>query len=164
MSRSHHHATILAVIGILVGLTISSCSGAALSTPTPSESNVGNFQTCEGFVCLDSIGEMTDVGGLAERIEVINVGSIRSLSAAGAIDNCLIEVSRPLPADGSPDPGASLSVSLVKFETSELAARHYNSTVASAVVSAGNVGDVMEIQQRIFGPDSFLVDTQAIGI
>ena len=64
----------------------------------------------------------------------------------------------------APMAGDSVTLSLVRFDTAELAKSLYNSTLASAILTAEQVGDLAEIQQEVVGKDSYLMDVNAGGI
>jgi hypothetical protein len=76
----------------------------------------------------------------------------------------LIEVFRTLDGSDSPAPGDTVTLSLVRFETNDLAKSLYNSTLASAILTAEQVGDLAEIHQDVVGTDSYLMDVKAGGI
>jgi hypothetical protein len=52
----------------------------------------------------------------------------------------------------------------VKFETNELAKSLFNSTLAAAILTAEQVGDLAEVHQDVVGTDSYLMDIKAGGI
>ncbi|MEE8046953.1 MAG: hypothetical protein V3T49_08935 [Dehalococcoidia bacterium] len=160
----HKKQTLLAILIILVIAAVA-CSG----DPDPESavetvSNTGNYETCVGFLDAQSVEEQTNVEGLTDRVRVIDVASIPGLVESGAINNCLVEVYRTLGGDDAPKPGESVSLSLVRFEDSDLAKRLYNSTLASAILTAEQLDDLVEIQQGVISRDSYFMDVKVGGI
>ncbi len=160
----HKKQTLLAVLIILVIAAVA-CSG----DPDPesvagSGTNTANYETCAGFLDAQSVEEQTNVEGLTDRVRVIDVASIPGLVESGAINNCLVEVYRTLGGDDAPTPGESVSLSLVRFENNDLAKRLYNSTLASAILTAEQLDDLVEIQQGVISRDSYLMDVKVGGI
>ncbi|HIF70977.1 MAG TPA: hypothetical protein EYQ61_00160 [Dehalococcoidia bacterium] len=163
MPISKHRTHLLLAALLLVAFAAIACSSSAESESEPSAS-IGNYETCEGFIDAQSIEKASDTDGLVDRIEVFDVASIPGLADSGATDNCLIEVFRTIGGDDSPTPGESVTVSLVRFETNELAELLYNSTLASAILAGEQLGELSEIQQRVVGTDSYLMDIKSVGI
>jgi hypothetical protein len=165
MPHIQHRPQIVLLTLFLVILMAIACSNDTESSSDPSSvSNVGNFESCEGFLTADHIGAATSSSGLVDRIQVIAIGSIPGLAESGAVRNCLIEVFRTIDGSDSPAPGDSVTLSLVDYETSERALLLYNSTLASAILTAEQVGDLAEIRQEVVGEDSYLMDVKIGGI
>jgi hypothetical protein len=163
MPISKSRTLLLLTAILLLTFAAIACSDNADSEPEITAS-VGNYETCEGFVEVQSIEQTSGTDGLIDRVKVFDIDSIPGFADAGATDNCLIEVFRTVDGNDAPVPGESVTVSLVRFETSELAQLLYNSTLASAILAGEQVGELSEIQQGVVSVDSYLMDINASGI
>ncbi|MBC8453177.1 MAG: hypothetical protein H8D69_01750 [Chloroflexi bacterium] len=148
---------------ILLALAAVACSSES-ETQDSVGSTTGNYATCEGFITAKQMEAETGQSALTERVRVFDIASIPGLAESGATANCLIEVFRTVDGDDQPAPGDSLTLSIVQFETSDLALSLFNSTLASAIITAEQVGDLAEIQQEVVGSDSYLMDVKSGGI
>ena len=124
----------------------------------------GDYTTCENFVDLELVEELSGTSGLVDRVQSLDVASIEGLTESGATDNCLIELFRTVDGNDQPTPGDSMAVSIVNFESSELALGLYNSTLAASLLSVEQVGELAVIEQEVIGPDSYLMDIKVGGI
>ena len=86
------------------------------------------------------------------------------LAESGAVNNCLIEVFRSLATNDVLIPGESMTLSIVKFQTPDSAVTLFESTLASVILSAGQIGDLAEVQQGVIGANSYLMDIKVGGI
>lgn len=163
MPISKHRTNLLLAAIFLMAFAAIACSSSDESD-AESTASIGSYETCEGFVEVQSIEEATGTSGLIDRIEVFDVDAIPGLVDSGAIDNCLIEVFRTVGGNDVPTPGESVTVSLVRFENSELAQLLYNSTLASAILASEQIGELSEVQQGVVSVDSYLMDIKAAGI
>ena len=166
MSISQHRTNLFITALLLLAIAAVACSSADDNDSDSSDSGraVGNYETCEGFITADHVETESGTSGLVDRVRVLDVASIPGLAESGANSNCLIEVFRTIDGSDNPAPGDSITLSLVQFETTELAASLYNSTLAAAILTAEQVGDLAEIQQGVVGTDSYLMDIKAGGI
>jgi len=139
------------------------CSSEADSESVEANSSP-NYETCEGFVTAENLGGGTNPTGLVDRARVLDITSIPGLADSGATANCLIEVFRTVDGTDTPAPGDSITLSLVQFETEEIALNLFNSTLAAAILTAEQVGDLAEIRQEVIGDYSYLMDIKAGGI
>jgi hypothetical protein len=163
MSNLQNRTNLFSFALLLLIVAAVACSSEA-EPETTSNAGRGDFDTCEGFITADHVETKTGTSGLVDRARVLEIAAIPGLEASGATANCLIEVFRTLDGSDSPAPGDSVTLSLVKFETNELAKSLYNSTLASAILTAEQVGDLAEIHQDVVGTDSYLMDVKAGGI
>ena len=163
MPISKHRTNLLLAAIFLMAFAAIACSSSDESEPE-SAASVGNYETCEGFVEVQSIEEVSGTSGLIDRVQVFDVDASPALVDSGATDNCLIEVFRTIDGNDSPVPGESMAISLVRFETSELAQLLYNSTLASAILAGEQIGELSEVQQGVVSVDSYLMDIKAAGI
>jgi len=151
---------IIPVILFLLATLWASCTNETLGPETFS----GVFESCEGFTDTGMIEDLTETSGLIQRVRVLEIDSIPGLAESGAVNNCLVEVFRTLDGDNEPAQGNSLSLSLVRFETSEQPLLLYNSALASALITTDQMGDLAKIQQEVLGPDSYLMNVKNGGI
>lgn len=151
---------IIPMILFLLATLWASCANETLGPETFS----GVFESCEGFTDTGMIEDMTETSGLILRVRVLEIDSIPGLAESGAVNNCLVEVFRTLDGDNEPAQGNSLSLSLVRFETSEQPLLLYNSALASALITTDQMGDLARIQQEVLGPDSYLMNVKNGGI
>lgn len=151
---------IIPVILFLLATLWASCANETLGPETFS----GVFESCEGFTDTGMIEDLTETSGLIQRVRVLEIDSIPGLAESGAVNNCLVEVFRTLDGDNEPAQGNSLSLSLVRFETSEQPLLLYNSALASALITTDQMGDSARIQQEVLGPDSYLMNVKNGGI
>lgn len=151
---------IIPVILFLLATLWASCANETLGPETFS----GVFESCEGFTDTGMIEDLTETSGLIQRVRVLEIDSIPGLAESGAVNNCLVEVFRTLDGDNEPAQGNSLSLSLVRFETSEQPLLLYNSALASALITTDQMGDLAKIQQEVLGPDSYLMNVKNGGI
>ena len=159
--KNRTHLLISALLFLVIAAV--ACSSEA-DPDTISNADFGDFDTCEGFIVAEHLEGEADTSGLVDRVRVLDVGSIPGLAESGATANCLIEVFRTLDGSDSPAPGDSVTLSLVQFESNELAKSLYNSTLAAAILTAEQVGDLAEVHQDVVGTDSYLMDVKAGGI
>lgn len=155
----HRSRIVLAALLLLVAATVA-CSGESES----SDETIGNYESCKGFFSPKIVEEQTATVGLVGRERVLEVSAIEGLADSGAINNCLIEVFRTVDGGDDPAPGDSVTLSIVRFETEELALSLFNSTLAAAIMTAEEVGALAEFQQNAFGADSYLMDVKFGGI
>ena len=148
------------MILFLLATLWASCANETLGPETFS----GVFESCEGFTDTGMIEDLTETSGLIQRVRVLEIDSIPGLAESGAVNNCLVEVFRTLDGDNEPAQGNSLSLSLVRFETSEQPLLLYNSALASALITTDQMGDLARIQQEVLGPDSYLMNVKNGGI
>jgi hypothetical protein len=150
---------------ILLFVAVAACSSDEDSEKAAAP-NIGNYETCEGFINSNIVENQTGVSGLVDRVRVIDVNSnsIRGLADTGATANCLVEVFRTVDGDDEPSPGESVTLSIVQFETNEQARLLYNSSLAAAIVGVEQVGEIAMIQQQVVGNDSYLMNIDASGI
>ncbi|NQW20105.1 MAG: hypothetical protein HQ477_05185 [Chloroflexi bacterium] len=148
---------------LLVLLATAACSSEAKPEATPA-SLTGSYETCEGFITAQIVEDETGVSGLVDEVRILEIDSISGTPESGAINNCLIEVFRTVDGSDSVAPGESVSLSLVRFETNELAISLFHSALAAAIVTAEQVGELAEIQQGVIGNDSYLMNVKAGGI
>ena len=151
---------IIPVILFLLATLWASCANETLGPETFS----GVFESCEGFTDTGMIEDLTETSGLIQRVRVLEIDSIPGLAESGAVNNCLVEVFRTLDGDNEPAQGNSLSLSLVRFETSEQPLLLYNSALASALITTDQMGDLARIQQEVLGQDSYLMNVKNGGI
>jgi len=151
---------IIPVILFLLATLWASCANETLGPETFS----GVFESCEGFTDTGMIEDLTETSGLIQRVRVLEIDSIPGLAESGAVNNCLVEVFRTLDGDNEPAQGNSLSLSLVRFETSEQPLLLYNSALAPALITTDQMGDLARIQQEVLGPDSYLMNVKNGGI
>ena len=163
MSNSQNRTHLLISALLLLVIAAVACSSEA-EPEKVSGAATGDFDTCEGFIAAEHLEGEADTSGLVDRVQVIDVGTIPGLSESGATANCLVEVFRTLDGSDAPAPGGSVALSLVQFKTNELAKSLYNSTLAAAILTAEQVGDLAEIHQDVVGTDSYLMDVKAGGI
>jgi hypothetical protein len=163
MSKSQNRTHLLISALLLLVITAAACSSEA-EPEKVSVADTGDFDTCEGFISAEHIEDEADTSGLVDRVRVLDVASIPGFAESGATANCLIEVFRTLDGSNDTAPGDSVTLSLVRFETNELAKSLYNSTLAAAILTAEQVGDLAEIHQDVVGTDSYLMDVKAGGI
>jgi len=163
MPQIQQRTYIILTAFLLLILAATACSSEPEAEPSVT-SDKGNYETCEGFITPDHVESQSGTTGLIDRVHVLDVALIPGLADSGAINNCLIEVFRTLDGTDSPMAGDSVTLSLVRFDTAELAKSLYNSTLASAILTAEQVGDLAEIQQEVVGKDSYLMDVNAGGI
>lgn len=123
-----------------------------------------SYETCEGFVTAENLGGGADPIGLIHRARVIPIESIPGLADSGADANCLIELFRTIDGDDSTVSGDSITISLVQFESREIALNLYNSTLAAAILTREQVGDLAEILQGVVGEYSYLMDVKTGGV
>jgi len=164
MSYSQHRSQILISALLLIVLAAVACSGDSDSASDDGNLLAGNYETCEGFINAQHVEDATGASGLIDRVRVLDVASIAGLAESGATANCLVEVFRTVDGADQPAPGDSVSLSIVQFETNELALSLYNSTLAAAILTAEQVGDLAEIQQGVVDSESYLMDVKAGGI
>lgn len=164
MSISKTRSHLIIFVLLLMAVTAIACSDDAESDSPSIEAAVGNYETCEGFITTQQVEDETGTSGLVDRVRVLDEASIPGLAESGATANCLIEVFRTIDGNDNPSPGDSVTLSVVQFGTSELAASMYNSTLAAAILTAEQVGDLAELQQTVVGEDSYLMDVKAGGI
>ena len=123
-----------------------------------------NYKTCDGFISADEIEQISGLNGLIARSEIVNTDSIPGLAESGAIANCLIDVFRTVDGNDIPLSGNSISLSIVQFGNTEQSLSLYNSTLAAAILTAEQVGELAEIEQGIIGSDSYYMDVKVGGI
>ena len=97
-------------------------------------------------------------------MQILDIDSIPGLTESGAVNNCIIEVFRTVNDTNQPSPGDSLTISIVRFESKEQALLLYNSALASALITAEQIGDIAVIQQGLIGNDSYLMDVKSGGV
>ena len=151
---------IIPVTLFLLATMWTSCTSETLRPETFS----GVFESCEGFTDTGMIEDLTETSGLIQRVRILEIDSIPGLAESGAVNNCLVEVFRTLEGDKEPAQGNSLSLSLVRFETSEQPLLLYNSALASALITTDQMGDLARIQQEVLGPHSYLMNVKTGGI
>ena len=122
------------------------------------------YKTCDGFISAHEIEQISGLNGLIAKSEVVNTDSIPGLAESGAIANCLIDVFRTVDGNDIPLSGDSISLSIVQFRNSEQSLSLYNSTLAAAILTAEQVGELAEIEQGIIGSDSYYMDVKVGGI
>ena len=122
-----------------------SCSSQPASSDTPT----GAYDSCKGFADSNMIEDLTGTVGLVERTQILDIDSIPGLTESGAVNNCIIEVFRTVN---------------VRFESKEQALLLYNSALASALITAEQIGDIAVIQQGLIGNDSYLMDVKSGGV
>lgn len=150
---------------IIAAVACSSDRESETTAPTvPPRELIGNYETCTGFLDAQSIEELTGESGLFDRERVINVEGVPGLAESGAVDDCLIEVFRSFETNDVPTPGKSVALSIVKFQSSASAVSLFDSTLASALLSAGQIGDLAEVRREVVGADSYLLDIKAGGV
>ena len=159
-----HKRTFLLFSALLVLVIASIACSSDADSKSAEDTSGPNYETCEGFVTAETLGGGTDPTGLVDRARVLDVVSIPGLAESGATANCLIEVFRTIDGNDSPAAGDSITLSLVQFETEEIALNLYNSTLAAAILTAEQVGDLAEIRQEVVGEHSYLMDIKAGGI
>lgn len=166
MSISQRRTNLFITALLLLAIAAVACSSAddTNSDSLDTGSAAVSYETCEGFITTDHVEAESGTSGLVDRVRVLDVNSIPGLAESGATANCLIEVFRTIGGDDNPAPGDSITLSLVQFETPELASSLYNSTLAAAILTTEQVGDLAEIQQSVVGADSYLMDVKAGGI
>jgi hypothetical protein len=163
MSNSYKRSITLFLTLLMLSLASIACSSDSDSNPTEDISSA-SYETCEGFVTAENLGGGVDTTGLVDRAKILSIASIPGLADSGATANCLIEVFRTVDGSDTPAPGDSITLSLVKFETREVALNLFNSTLAAAILTGEQVGDLAEIRQEVVGEDSYLMDVKAGGI
>ncbi|MCS5643734.1 MAG: hypothetical protein NZ807_10790 [Dehalococcoidia bacterium] len=147
----------LIIVIMLLGM---SCSSQPASSDTPT----GAYDSCKGFADSNMIEDLTGTVGLVERTQILDIDSIPGLTESGAVNNCIIEVFRTVNDTNQPSPGDSLTISIVRFESKEQALLLYNSALASALITAEQIGDIAVIQQGLIGNDSYLMDVKSGGV
>jgi hypothetical protein len=152
-------ATLFCLLVVVTAFGCSDESSSGLSATTS-----GSYETCEGFIDSHVVEEISGSSGLKDRQQVIEIASIPGLAESGATSNCLVEVFRTLGGDSEVVPGESVIISIVNFESSELALNIFNSALAAAILTTEQVGDPAEIEQEVIGPDSYLMEIKAGGI
>lgn len=168
--RNRHIKIIVATLFLLVIAAVACTSGSdnSESEPTaqiePPRAVVGDYETCLGFLDAQHIEEIVGDNGLFARERVIRVEGIPGLAESGAVSNCLVEVFRTVEMNDVPTPGESLALSIVKFQTRESASLLFDSTLASAILSAGQIGDAASVQREVIGVDSYLLDIKVGGL
>ena len=158
---------IIATLFLLIVAVVacSSESESEVSAPTaPPTVVVGNYESCRGFLDAQSIEDLTGETGLFDRERVIVITGVPGLAESGAVNNCLIEVFRSLATNDVLIPGESMTLSIVKFQTPDSAVTLFESTLASVILSAGQIGDLAEVQQGVIGANSYLMDIKVGGI
>jgi hypothetical protein len=149
---------------LLVLVIASIACSSSTDSKTAEDISSPSYETCEGFVTAENLGGGADPTGLIHRARVIPIASIPGLADSGATANCLIELFRTIDGDDSPVPGDSITISLVQFESREVALNLYNSTLAAAILTGEQVGDLAEILQGVVGEYSYLMDVKAGGV
>ena len=163
MSNAHKR-TFSLFLALLVLVIASIACSSSTDSKTAEDISSPNFETCEGFVTAENLGAGTDPTGLVDRARAIPVASIPGLEESGATANCLIEVFRTIDDDDSPTAGDSITLSLVQFESREVALNLYNSTLAAAILTGEQVGDLAELRQEVVGEYSYLMNVKAGGV
>ena len=161
--RIQKHSCSWRIIPVTLFLLATLWTSCASETPRP-ETVSGVFESCKGFTDTDMIEDLTETSGLIQRVRILEIDSIPGLAESGAVNNCLVEVFRTLDGDNKPAQGNSLSLSLVRFETSEQPLLLYNSVLASALITTDQMGDLARIQQEVLGPNSYLMNVKTGGI
>lgn len=150
-------ATLYILIIVAVACSSDSSSGSSATVD-------GSYESCKGFIDSQLIEGLTGESDLVERERVLEVGSTEELAESGITKNCLIEVFGTVGNNDEPAPGDSITLSIVKFESNELAISLFDSTLASALLSVEQVGEIAEIEREVIGVDSYLMDIKVGGI
>ena len=159
-----HKRTFPLFSALLVLVVASIACSSEADSESVNDISSPSYETCEGFVTAENLGGGTNPTGLVDRVSIIDITSIPGLADSGATANCLIEVFRTVDGTDSAAPGDSITLSLVQFETDEIALNLYNSTLAAAILTAEQVGDLAEIRQEVIGEHSYLMEIKAGGI
>jgi len=164
--RAYSYLAILVLTLLL--LTPAACSDSSNSEETqnkpPSNSNTGNYETCEGFLTAKHVEDESGISGLTEQINALDLVGIAGLGDSGATANCQIDVFLVQEDTDKPAPGDSVTLTVVQFENEELAASMYESTLSAAKLTAEQVGDLVELSEEVLGTNSHLMDMKAGGI
>jgi hypothetical protein len=159
-----HKRTFSLFSALLVLVIASIACSSSTNLKTANDVSSPSYETCEGFVNAENLGGGADPVGLIHRARVIPIDSIPGLADSGATANCLIELFKTIDGDDSPVPGDSITISLVQFESREIALNLYNSTLAAAILTREQVGDLAEILQGVVGEYSYLMDIKTGGV
>ncbi|MDA1279054.1 MAG: hypothetical protein O3B95_03305 [Chloroflexi bacterium] len=151
-------------IAILSSLVLTAIACSIDSDSNSATIATGDYATCEDFVDRELVEELSGIKGLVDRVRVLDVASVDGFAESGATNNCHIEMFRTVDSNDQPAPGDSLAVSIVKFESSELALAVYHSTLAAVLLSAEQLGELAKIEQEVIGADSYLMDIEVGGI
>ncbi len=163
--RAGRARIIIASLFLLIFAAAACSSESEASAPTvPPTPAVGNYELCLGFLDAQSIEDLTGETGLFDRERVMAIAGVPGFAESGAVNNCLIEVFRSLATNDVLIPGESVTLSIVKFQSNEAAVSLFDSTLASVILSVGQIGDLAEVQQGVIGADSYLLDIKVGGI
>ena len=163
MSNSHKRTFLLSSALLVLVIALIACSSST-NLKTAKDVLSPSYETCEGFVNAENLGGGVDPAGLIHRARVIPIDSIPGLADSGATANCLIEMFKTIDGNDSPVSGDSITISLVQFESREVALNLYNSTLAAAILTREQVGDLAEIMQDVVGEYSYLMDVKTGGV
>ena len=163
-SKLRTNLLISSLLLLVIAVVACSSDDDSSSDSDASSAASASYETCEGFITAEHVEAESGTSGLIDRVRVLDIASIPGLAESGATANCLVEVFRTIDGEDNPSPGDSITLSLVRFETPELAASLYNSTLAAAILTAEQVGEIAEIHQGVVGKDSYLMDVKAGGI
>ena len=140
-SKLRTNLLISSLLLLVIAVVACSSDDDSSSDSDASSAASASYETCEGFITAEHVEAESGTSGLIDRVRVLDIASIPGLAESGATANCLVEVFRTIDGEDNPSPGDSITLSLVRFETPELAASLYNSTLAAAILTAEQVGE-----------------------